>query len=241
MMIRALAFVARWRLPVLLGTLVLAVVLGVAGQTDVTWLPASLIAFSLAMLLIIVGAVTTLRYRPAGLVRAGSPPEFQVPPHPFAVFTAAAFTLLGGMLIAQNIGDIVEDGTWWPLSAAMALLWVLLLAFQWRTALGDFGLRLRPDGIVNRQVIGSQSVPWEAFATEYPALPDGRNRLALRLARPDLVQRRGALMPGPGTLMTAGDPGYLSWLIHQYVADPERRAAIGTEAELSRLDAAARQ
>jgi hypothetical protein len=239
MKIRGVTPGLRWRLPVLLGTLVLAVVLGVAGQTDaeVVWLPAALIAFPLALLAMIAGAAVVLGYRPAGLLRTGSPPEFRVPPHPYPVFTAAGFTLLGGMLIAQEIGNIVEDGSLWPLSVATALLWLLLLGFQWVTALGDFGIRLRPDGIVNRQAIGSQYFPWEAFAPEHPALPAGRNRLALRLAHPEMVRRRGTFMPGPGTLTTVGDPGYLSRVIQQYVADPERRATIGTETELHRLAA----
>ena len=114
-------------------------------------------------------------------------------------------------------------------------MWVLLVATHWKLASGGYGLRLRPDGVFNRQLLGSQFIPWDAFVPAFPVFPGGKG-LAVYYQRPELVRNRGIgvsrdILPAPV------DPAYLARVIHEYVNHPEHRAAIGSEPELHRVTA----
>jgi hypothetical protein len=111
----------------------------------------------------------------------------------------------------------------------LVTLSVWYLGWRWN------GVRLTPEGLTDLQPFGSVFVPWAAFAANDPAVSIGRNQIALYFDRPELVVRRG-YRPGSSHFLTAGaDAGLLAEAIAAYVAEPERRAGIGTERELSRL------
>ena len=232
------AWVARHPLTFLIGTLVCAVVLGVTGQSlhDVSWLPVFALVTGLTFALIGLSMVGTLRYHPAVLTARPAEQAFATARNPALLFMAAAFTFLGASLVSENINDIAEAEDLWVLDAVTSTLWVLLVVLQWYSALGARGVRLRPDGIHDQQPLGSLFIPWEALAVPFGATPKSAVQLYLNYQQPRLIRKRG-FRPGAQVLTSGTDSGYLAWVIHEYLTSPERRPAIGTDAELHRLSA----
>ncbi|GGN62072.1 hypothetical protein GCM10010112_19880 [Actinoplanes lobatus] len=119
----------------------------------------------------------------------------------------------------------------------------MLLSVAWIAALRGIGVRLRPDGIEDRQAFGSIFVPWEALGAP-PAILDtwwgsilrGERQVNLVLTDPALVRKRG-LRYGPlNSLTTIGvDPGFLAGVIGEYADRPDLRSAIGVPEELARF------
>jgi len=216
------------------GVLVLAVVVGVLVRTD--RLDMSVVMFGLLLPLLVLSVVAAALHRPAVLFVRPEPPAFATATNLAPVFIAAVFTILAGCLVSEDVGDIVDGEEFWALNVVTAGFWVLVAGFHLYLSWGSFGVRLRPEGVYNRQPLGSLFVPWEAFAPGYPAVPVRNNGLTLYYQRPDLVRRRG-LRVGSLSLLTGTDATYLAHVIHQYVSSPDHRAAIGTEAELRRLAA----
>lgn len=123
--------------------------------------------------------------------------------------------------------------------AGLSALWVLALTVLARAVWVGFGVRLRPDGVVDRRLVGSLFVPWEALAAEIPPMSARRSQVVLAYRDPRLVQSFG--IGKSGNVITAGnvDNRFLARAIQEYVRHPEYRSAIGTPAELHRLHAAA--
>jgi hypothetical protein len=227
------AFARRRRLALLV-VLLLAVMLGVLGNSgdwDI-WFQA------FAVVLVVLSVVSAARYHPAVLVARPKEPAFAAPPDPGRVFLAAALLLQGGQVLADNLHDIRQGDALTGLSAALVGLWVLGLALLWRTTWGWFGVQLRPEGVYDRQPLGSLFTPWDALVRAYPAAASGAHRVALHYQRRELVRQRG-LRSGGATIATVSiDAAFLARAIQEYVSHPEYRSAIGTGAELRRLTAA---
>jgi hypothetical protein len=191
-----------------------------------------LIAAITAMTLIgvaLASSVLALRYRSAALAVSQRESAFVAPPSPQPVFQAAVFTLLAGLIVTDAVGDAINHEWLWYLDVALATLWVLLVAALWRAAGGGYGVRLRPDGVLNRQFLGSHFIPWDAFAPAFP-VSVGSQSLTANYERPDLVRRRG-LGLSRDTLPATVDPAFIAQVV------PERRSAIGSEQELHRITA----
>jgi hypothetical protein len=237
-LVRSFAAVARLRRLVLPAVLVLAVVLAAAAESRGTELSDA--AFAVVVLLFLASFALSLLasacYRPATLTVWPRARAFATPLNPDLVFRTAGFTLMGGVVIGGDVRHLVRHDRLWGVDGAGCAVWVLLLALLWHRAWGRYGVQLRPDGVLDRQPLGSRFVPWDAFAPELPVFAAGNQRLAIRCRRPDLVRRRG-ITPHGNTLPVGADPGYLCRVIQDYVAHPGHRSAIGTEAELRRLDA----
>ncbi|PRY28943.1 hypothetical protein CLV70_107249 [Pseudosporangium ferrugineum] len=216
----------------------MAVLLGVAAKAREAriWAPAGGIAIGLIVVAIALSALAA-RYGPATFVVSKRERAFVAPPGPQAVLLTASFTLLGGLTVADAVSDIGDHELWWQVDAALAIMWVLLVGLLWRAAGGERDLRLRPDGVLNPQLLGSQFIPWEAFAPAFPISP-GNRTLTANYQRPDLVRRRGITV-GRNTLPATVDAALLSRVVHEYVNHPERRTAFGTEEELLRVTAGA--
>lgn len=235
-LISLFAAVVRWRQLALAGVLGVSVVVTVLVETGRLPLWATFIVVCLGVLgLVGLGVSANSRYRAPGLVARPDLPAFVVPAGPGPVFTASAFTLLGILQVGDGVHDLVRSGDLWSYDLGLTVLWLLLVAAQWVPAWRRYGVRLEPDRLVSWQVIGSLSVPWTAFDPDQPALPGRNNELKLRFARPELVRRRGVHLPESIGLPVI-DAGRLGRAVGEYVAHPEHRAAIGTEAELRRLD-----
>lgn len=236
MLIKGFAVVAGRKRPFLVGVLFLAATLGVLTQVGpVDPFP---VLFVLSAAMIGLSALAALRHRPAVLSVRARPPAFATAPPLAPVFLAAAFILLAGGTVSEDVGDVVDGEELWAMNVVTAGFWVLVVALYLYVTWGSLGVRLRPDGLHDRQLLGSLFIPWAAFAPDYPAVPVKNGQLALYFQRPDLVRRRGLLAP-LHALPTGTDAAFLARVIHQYVSCPERRAAIGTEAELRRLDGVA--
>ena len=241
MLIIAFSAVGRRRRPILLVVLLLVTVLSVIRESsdrDV-WFPAFAVSMGAILVLLSLFLVAALRYHPAALAARPRVPAFAAGPNPASVFIASVLLLQAGFSLADSIHDIVDGEELWIFGAVPAVLWVFLLVLVWRMAWGWFGVQLRPDGVHDRQLVGSLFVPWEAFVTAYPAVSDGAQRVALYYERPELVRRRGLRVGGLHLPAASIDAGFLAWAIGVYVTHPEYRPAIGTEAELRRLTAPA--
>lgn len=91
-------------------------------------------------------------------------------------------------------------------------------------------------GLTLTRLASTIVVPWDALNPDTPtSFEDPPSSSKLVIARPRLVERRG--ITGDSNAVNAeGVPiDFLLGAIRVYAADPERRAAIGTPAELERL------
>ncbi|SCG72383.1 hypothetical protein GA0070613_5069 [Micromonospora inositola] len=217
----------RWMF--LVSVLCTAVALGSLLQAQipiVSVVCAALLAL-LTMSLAVAGIVASSARRPATFLP--HPGAFAAPPH-------------GGTLLSTGMLTVITVQSWvWAaerahrglgpdrLQIAVAALLLLLLPLAWYGALGRFGMILRPDGILDRQPLGSIFVPWEAAPTARPA----RHGVKLGLAHPELLVRRGIR---PGTMIATGaDPAFTARAINMYTARPDYRPTIGTHDGLRHL------
>lgn len=231
--------VSRWRLPILIAGLLLAVGLGVLGESSdaAIWGPAFGGSFGVALAWMALSLLATYRYHPAVLLARPRVPAFAPRPSPAWVFTSLFLLQLGGFSLADNVQDVRNGEELWALTVAPTGLWIALMIFHGYLSWRGTGVELRPDGVYDRQPLGSLFVPWDALVRAYPAVAENAQHVALYYERPGLIRRRG-LRPGPNLPAVGVDAGFLARAIGEYVAHPEHRAAIGTEAELRRLSAA---
>ncbi|MFI5497011.1 hypothetical protein [Actinoplanes sp. NPDC051859] len=223
MLTRGFATIARLRWLVLLSALGCAVALGLAAE-----------AGNRAAMYTAVGGIIgcgglvllAMRYRPAALVPARDEPALIDPPAPHLVMQGVMFTLMCSVLVIGKVGAVLDREIGWPVDAVGSALVLVGVAGQWYLALGGLGLRVRPDGVVNRQLFGSLFIPWEAFAAGFPVTP-AKHRLNVYYDRPELVRKRGVLV-SRDTLPATVEPIRLAELIQDYVRHPERRSAIGS-------------
>jgi hypothetical protein len=214
--------IIRHRLGFLVGVLVTAIVLAVPLQADIPVV--SVVCGALLVLLtggfVVSGIVAYTARRPAVfLIHDGT---FAAPPILGAVLSSGWFTAIAVQSWAWVAHQAHQGLGYHGPQVAVAVLITLLLPVQWYSTLGRFGLVLRPDGLLDRQPLGSIFVPWEAG----PAADPARLGVKLRFTRPDLVVRSGFR---PGTSIAAGtDPGCTAWAINLYAARPDYRPTIGT-------------
>jgi hypothetical protein len=221
--------VVRYRLVFLVGVLVAAVLLGVLWQMEITVV--SPVCEALLGLLWVglagAGIAALNARRPATfLVRAGA---FTTPPSVGSILATGTVTVMPVALAALAVDQDRRGFGFDRIQIGVVVLLVLLLALRWYSVLGSFGMFLRPDGVLDRQPLGSVFVPWEAG----PAAKPTNYGVRLRVARPDRLVRRG-LRPGLD-LGTGADRGFTAWAINLYATRPDDRPAIGTDDELLRL------
>ncbi|WP_203817210.1 hypothetical protein [Paractinoplanes ferrugineus] len=177
-----------------------------------------------------LSVVAILLYHPRELCARPALGAFEAPLNPNRALLAGAFTFMGTTVLVLQPGaqsQVARVVALVVLAVVTAGLWYL--GWRWN------GVRLTAGGLTDHQPFGSLFVPWAAFAGHDPAVPIGRNQLALYFDRPELVVRRG-YRPGSTHYLTAGaDADLLARVIAEYVAEPARRAAIGSETELRRV------
>jgi hypothetical protein len=240
MMIDFLGWVARRRAAVLTTALLTAVVLQVLRQATGNGHSFGLnLAFTLLPVSVLVlGSALSVRvFHSAKLVARPDVPAFEVSANPSAVLGAAGYTFF----VASVVGSAVRDNQTsvdFLFAAGSAVLPVGVLVALWWAALGRFGVRLGPDGIIDRQPFGSLHVPWEALAIPRPAFPRNGQQVTLHLARPELVRRRGLRFGAQTLLPAAGlDPELLARAIHEYANRADIRSTIGSEAASAQFQA----
>ena len=110
------------------------------------------------------------------------------------------------------------------LALFLPVLMVVNVAGTWRGK----GIELRPDGLRDREALGTLVVP-------LPGSADRRHTLRVRYAHPDLVRRRGLVTSRKRLSTSTIDPHLAAQLIRYYTTHPEHRSAIGTHAEHDRV------
>lgn len=223
---------ARGRRLFLIGVLVLAASLGAAAELGHYGL--ALVSLGLFLGFNALSMLATSRYHPAVLLDEPDEPAIATAASPARVLSAAGFLNLAGLLGAQEVGNIVAREELWQFDVFLVVFLAAAAALLIYVAWGSSAARLRPDGVYDRQPLGSRLIPWEAFDRGYPAVPVKTTRLALYYQRPELVRRRG-VYPGTQFLTTATDANYLAQAIGHYVTHAEQRPAIGAPGEFQRL------
>jgi hypothetical protein len=222
--------IIQYRLVFLVGVLVTAVLLVLLVQAKIRVVSevcaASLLILMLSLLVASLAAINA-RHPATFLVREGA---FTTAPSAYAVLSVAMLTALP----LAGIGLMIDEGRpgFGPDRFAIGtlVLVLLLLPLHWYGTIGPFGVFLRPDGVLDRQLFGSIFVPWDAG----PAAEPTGFGVKLRVARPDLVVRHG-WRPGT-TIRTGADRGFTAWALNLYTARPDYRATIGTDDGLRRLE-----
>ncbi|RAO52208.1 hypothetical protein LUPAC06_05986 [Micromonospora saelicesensis] len=194
-----------------------------------------LILGSLAALIL---AIVVMGVRPACFVVQPQIPAFATPGPAWTVFFALGYlgpasTRIDALARSTRQGalsafDVVFDVLWVGLAA-------LVVTWAWR----GHGVRLHPYGVRQTWALGSRTVPWEALlAPQITSAADRQLWLGMKITEPQLVRWRGIPQSRGATRRDNIDAGFLAAVIGHYVAHPEHRAAIGSEAEYARLLAA---
>ena len=190
------------------------------------------------ILAILLAVVAGPRYRPAALVARPDVPSFDVPIGPAGVYFFTGYLGIFSLSLSSLIGNIVDRETLWQLDIALAALFVAVLILWFRAAWGLTGVRLRPDGVLDRGLTGSLFVPWTAFTGDQPVWPT-TSFGQLKINYQSHARVRGFVLTGRHTITAQSvDPWYLTRAIHHYVVHPDRRATIGTEPESRHLEQA---
>jgi hypothetical protein len=144
------------------------------------------------------------------------------------VALVAAFTGPGGWLLRAG----AFDPAWLLLLILVAAPLPAYAAGLWR----GVGVTLTPHGLRIDRLAGTLTVPWEALSAPAAARPlPGGAEVALRYARPDLVRARGVVPVRDRFAVEGTTAAFAAAAVNRYAAAPDRRAAIGTPAELRRL------
>lgn len=179
-----------------------------------------------------------VRRRPAALARAAKDRAFEAPPSPVPVL---AFTTVAPY-VTENVSTTIarvskQIDPWW-LDILSSTVWVLVLMLVANLVRRGAGVRLRSDGVLDQRLTGSLFVPWEALDAQVPPTASDPFELTLTYRHPELVRSRGTLRRGRGITAWNVNNVFLARVIQEYVSHPEHRTAIGTEAELGRLNSA---
>jgi hypothetical protein len=194
--------------------------------------PAPVAVFCLASTVPLLGAgfvVARRRNRrpPAAFVVDEHDRSFRTPVHVIGLLLGLACLQLTGMGLA-----LVQQ-TW--VGLVDAALFGGLLSTMWRALWRGYGLILRPDGIEAGKAAGALVIPWEALASDQPGRGARWWEIKLAYARPELVVSTGFTPVRDVVTFEGVDPDFVIKAIATYAAEPGRRYAIGTVAELERL------
>ena len=95
-----------------------------------------------------------------------------------------------------------------------------------------------PHGLTLTRMAGTVAVPWGALDPGAPTVPgEAPSAPKVVIARPEGVVRHGITGDSNAVVAEGVPMDFVLGVIGVYTADPERRAAIGTAAELDRLRA----
>ncbi|MBB4751489.1 hypothetical protein [Actinoplanes lobatus] len=173
-------------------------------------------------LVLLFGALSfwaALRRHPAALVLRPGVAAFDAPPSPLPVLAFTALMPMTTEKLSTTIDRVANRVDPWWLDILSTTVWIGFLTVLAVAAWRGFGVRLRPDGILDRRPVRPVFMPWQSLGPGRPVVA-GRFQV--------LVGRRG--------LSTWNiDSTFLARVIQEYADHPEHRPAIGTEAELRRL------
>jgi hypothetical protein len=235
-----LAALHRWRRPLLVAAVAVAighpVLRSFQGTQDAPltdMLYHGLVAVLAAP--VFLAMVRTQDDKPAELVARPDVPAFEAVPGMDDLGPAMFLVLI----IGRQVGSLVQGERRLAAQIIEVVLITFLAAVTALQVVGAWqgtGWRVRPDGLSWRTPFRSVHIPWAALAPDGPPRPDLRaSHLEFAYARPELVRRRGLRPRADRFLVGRVHPWFLTDVIRHYVAHPEHRPAIGTEAEHRRL------
>ncbi|MFU8853357.1 hypothetical protein ACNAW0_20560 [Micromonospora sp. SL1-18] len=229
------AVTVRYRRPILTVVLVLAVVLAVVRQLSPTLgLILAIAPILTGLLLMLLAPLALQRPRPAAFLVKPEVRAFATEPGAVQIYMAVGLTFLASaQMLNTGTGHVVSVGVFMVLQFLLLVAVGLQLAAGWRGS----SIELRPDGVYQRDFVGSLMVPWEALAPGRPSRPAVKaSTLALTYAQPELARRRGIFPLGRRRLRIDNiHPWFIADTIRHYVDHPQHRAAIGEPAEYQRL------
>ncbi len=200
----------------------------------------------LALTAVVLAPVAVSRWRPAAFTVDAAASAFRSLPQPGHVYQAAgtAFFSANFITITVNMHTTLRR---WPspdraeqfMAATMVILAVLLVVLSvvsvtaaWR----GIGVQLRPDGLRDRSMLGTLTVPWDALTTaSLPSTTQSALFLQLTYARPDLVRVAGLPLTRRRIRTDTVNALFLAHTLHHYLVHPERRQRIGTAAGYTEL------
>ncbi|MET7418733.1 hypothetical protein [Dactylosporangium sp. NPDC005555] len=200
----------------------------------------------LGLVFMVLTLVAQARWRPAAFVVDAGVPAFRTLRQPGHVYNASgvAFMSAAAVTAAVNARGVPRDpassdliglamartlGILALLIVVMAVL--LAAAVAWR----GIGVQLRPEGVMDRSLLGTVTVPWDALTTNSlpPTTPSAR-LLRLTYARPDLVRVTGLPLTRQINTDTV-NALFLAHTLHHYLIHPQHRPHIGTAAGYAEL------
>jgi hypothetical protein len=186
----------------------------------------------LALVSGVLAVVAMTRPRPAAFVVEAA--AFRTVSQPVHVINAASNVLLSATIVTSRVVAPDRDGDpGWDLmsrtldilAVVLAALSALLVAAVWRGS----GVWLRRDGLMERNPLGSVTVPWDALSpSSLPPTTPTATSLRLVYAKPELVRRRGLDINRRRIRTDTVNALFLVHTLHYYLTHPEQRQAIGT-------------
>ena len=230
-----LAATVRHRRPALVASVLLAIG-HAAASWRWPWVSDRLFPVSVAVVLMLAALTAVSRFarRPGTLAVRPERHVFEAPAGPAPVYAALCCLALAAGLLSRVLCDARTDGLR-PFELVWAVFWLIvavrLIDLAWRGS----GAQFRPDGIRNRDVFGSVTVPWAALDPDLPPLPSRQSTVLLTYARPGLVHRRGVVLNRRLLRADTVDARFLARVVQHYLRHPEDRPTIGTPTEYARL------
>jgi hypothetical protein len=204
---------------------------------------AALLLAALAQLVLAIGVIRSPRGPASFSIDRAGDRGFTVPARPWLAAWAPIWLFL---VIAMapwwpTYGGRYREEAFDPVVWAPYLLVVLILVPVWvrMVVIGRALVRLTPEGIERRDLLGMVSLPWASLHSGPSQFGDsfGQRLLQLPVGKDAAIHRRG-LVRRPRDLplqILDVNPGFLSDALEHYVHHPQYRSAIGTVEEHRRL------
>ncbi|MGI5175878.1 hypothetical protein ACQEVZ_06045 [Dactylosporangium sp. CA-152071] len=206
----------------------------------------SMVLSLLALTANFLASVAVSRWRPAAFTVDAAASAFRTLPQPGHVYQAVGMAFFSATFITITV-NMHTELRGWPspdraeqfMAATMVVLAVLLVVLSVvfiTAAWQGIGVRLGPDGLQDRSVLGTLAVPWDALTTaSLPAITPSALFLQLTYARPDLIRVAGLPLTRRQIRTDTVNALFLAHTMHHYLVHPERRQRIGTAAGYTEL------
>lgn len=197
----------------------------------------------LALTAVVLAPVAVSRWRPATFTVDAAASAFRALPQPGHVYQAAGMAFFSANFITFTVNmlrgwpspdraDRFMADTMVILAVLLVVLSVVSITAAWR----GIGVQLGTDGLQDRSMLGTLTVPWDALTTaSLPPTTPSALFLQLTYARPDLIRAAGLPLTRRRIRTDTVNALFLTHTLHHYLVHPERRQRIGTAAGYTEL------
>jgi hypothetical protein len=193
--------------------------------------PAYVTAGAAAGLLLIAGMVIGWRRNrkaPAVLIVDEQNRSFRTPTHAAGVLMALSCLHIAGLFLAVTRESVL-------VGLGGAALFLAVIAGTWSAYWNGTWIAFHPDRLVAAKGTGILTVPWDALTPDQPGAGDEWHQVKLAYAHRDRATTTGLRVNRDEVSFEATNADLVVKAVATYAAHPDRRAAIGTPAELDRL------